>query len=77
MFRIRDILVGTDPDADSDSRICTFDSRIRIPDPALFVSDLQDTNMIILFEGTFKSFFKDKCHEDVTKQKKSRFFLTC
>jgi hypothetical protein len=33
------------------------------PDPALFISDLQDANnkiMLILFEGTFTSFFKDK-----------------
>jgi hypothetical protein len=35
-------------------------------DPAIFVSDLQDVNKIIiffcllLFEGTFTSFFKDK-----------------
>jgi hypothetical protein len=34
------------------------------PDPALFVSDLQDANKkffcLLLFEGTFTSFFKDK-----------------
>ncbi len=40
------------------------------PDPALFVSDLQDAKkkfffalqvfMLILFEGAFTSFFKDK-----------------
>ena len=40
------------------------------PDPALFVSDLQDANKniffsseflcLFLFEGTFTSFFKDK-----------------
>jgi hypothetical protein len=40
-----------DPDADSD--------------PAIFVSDLQDVNKklffcLLLFEGTFTSFFKDK-----------------
>ncbi len=46
-----------DPDAD--------------PDPAIFVSDLQDVNekknfsltfllITVLFEGTFTSFFKDK-----------------
>ncbi len=37
-----------DPDAD--------------PDPAIFVSDLQDVNVfcLLLFEGTFTSFFKDK-----------------
>ncbi len=36
------------------------------PDPAVFVSDLQDVNnklfylSFLLFEGTFTSFFKDK-----------------
>jgi hypothetical protein len=38
------------PDADPDT------------DPAIFVSDLQDVNkkfFILLFEGTFTSFFKD------------------
>jgi hypothetical protein len=38
-----------DPDAD--------------PDPAIFVSDLQDVKKkfcLLLFEGTFTSFFKDK-----------------
>jgi hypothetical protein len=40
------------------------------PDPAIFVSDLQDINRklffllrffaVLLFEGTFASFFKDK-----------------
>ncbi len=41
------------------------------PDPAIFVSDLQDVQklffsnffafwLIVLFEGTFTSFFKDK-----------------
>jgi hypothetical protein len=36
-----------DPDSDPDA------------DPAIFVSDLQDVNLL-LFEGTFTSFFKDK-----------------
>jgi hypothetical protein len=38
------------------------------PGPAIFISDLQDANEklkkmffgILLFEGTFRSFFKDK-----------------
>jgi hypothetical protein len=33
------------------------------PEPAIFVFDLQDANLsfsLLLFEGTFKSFFKDK-----------------
>ncbi len=42
-----------DPDADPDAN----------PDPAIFVSELQDINKIfclLLFEGTFTSFFKVK-----------------
>ncbi len=31
--------------------------------------------MLILFEGTFTPFFKDKSNKEVTKQKKSRFFF--
>jgi hypothetical protein len=47
------------------------------PDPAIFVSDLEDGNKnifffyvfcLLLFEGTFTSFFNDKSHEEVTKQ---------
>jgi hypothetical protein len=30
------------------------------PDPAIFISDLQDVNCLLLFDGTFTSFFKDK-----------------
>jgi hypothetical protein len=35
------------------------------PDPAIFVSDLQNVNKklffcLLIFEGTFTSFFKDK-----------------
>jgi hypothetical protein len=34
------------------------------PDPSIFIIDLQDANKkffcILLFEGTFTSFFKDK-----------------
>jgi len=30
--------------------------------------------MLILFEGTFTPFFKDKSHKEVAKQYKSRFF---
>jgi hypothetical protein len=44
-----------DPDQDAD------------PNPAIFVSDLQDVKklmfflvIMVLFEGTFTSFFKDK-----------------
>jgi|LakMenEpi03Aug12_release.lakeMendotaPanAssembly.Ray.scaffolds.fasta_scaffold4517472_1 hypothetical protein len=48
------------------------------PDPAIFVGELQDVNnkkqiqrffFLLLFEGTFTSFFK------VKKQKESMFFL--
>jgi hypothetical protein len=53
------------PDSDTD------------PDPAIFVIDLQDTNKklkkkrkfcLLLFEGTFTSFLKDKKSKEVTKQ---------
>jgi hypothetical protein len=53
-----------DPDAD--------------PDPSIFIIDLQDANKkiilltkffcILLFEGTFTSFFKGKSQKEVTKQ---------
>jgi hypothetical protein len=51
---------------------------------ALFASGFQDANkakffsviLLSIFEGKFKSVFKDKkSHKEVTKQKKSRFFL--
>ncbi len=61
MLRIHDIL---DLDADLD--------------PAIFIIDLQDANeklifliqffCILLFEGTFTSFIKDKSQKEVTKQ---------
>jgi hypothetical protein len=49
---------GTDPDADP--FLCLMD-----PDPAIFVSDLQDVHKKLFFsliKGTFPTFFKDeKC----------------
>jgi hypothetical protein len=46
-----------DPDAD--------------PDPSIFIIDLQDANKkffcILLFEGTFTSFFKDKNSKRIHK----------
>jgi hypothetical protein len=65
-IRIRGSMPLTDPDSDSD------------PDPAIFVIDLQDGNQklrnffkkvfcLLLFEGAFTSFFKDKCQKEVTK----------
>jgi hypothetical protein len=53
------------------------------PDPAIFVSDLQDVKKkifskvfcLLLFEGTFISFFNGKSHTEVTKQKESTFVL--
>jgi hypothetical protein len=44
------------------------------PDPAIFVFDLQDAKKIffflifclLLFEGTFTSFFKDKSQKNTT-----------
>jgi hypothetical protein len=72
VFRIHDILVWiriwirgsmpltNDPDSDPDA----------YPDPVIFVIDLQDADKnrnlkkkifcLLLFEGTFTSFFKDK-----------------
>jgi hypothetical protein len=55
------------------------------PDTAFFVLDLQDANKnlffcleffcILLFEGTFTSFFEDKkCHKEITKQQESMLF---
>jgi hypothetical protein len=46
------------------------------PDPAIFVIDLQDANKkltkkifcLLLFEGTFTSFFRDKSKKEVTTQ---------
>jgi hypothetical protein len=47
------------------------------PNPAIFIIDHQDANKklifstffcLILFEGTFTSFFKDKSQKEVTKQ---------
>ncbi len=47
MLRIHDIL-GVDPDPDQDPRIHASDKWIRIrildPDPAIFVTDLQDAS---------------------------------
>jgi hypothetical protein len=37
------------------------------PDPAIFVSDVH-VFCLLLFEGTFTSFFKEKRHQEVTKQ---------
>jgi hypothetical protein len=58
-------LLLVDPDPDSD------------PDPAIFVIDLQDASKkinfyhnffcLLLFEGTFTSFFKDKKSKRPTK----------
>ncbi len=48
------------------------------PDPAIFIIDLQDADKkqiffskffcLLLFEGTFTSFFKNKKSKEVTKQ---------
>jgi hypothetical protein len=51
-----------------------------VPDPAIFVIDLQDANKkqffcLLLFDGTFPLFLKIKSHKEVTKQSESRFFL--
>jgi hypothetical protein len=49
------------------------------PGPAIFVTDLQDANKklpvffskffyLLIYEGTFTSFFKTKSHKEITKQ---------
>jgi hypothetical protein len=59
-----------DPDPDAD------------PDPAIFVIDLQDGKKklkafsLLLFEGTFTSFFKDKMSKRSHKTVGIKFFLT-
>jgi len=53
-------------------------------DPAIFVTDLQDTNKnqkkkffrLLLFEGTFTSFFKDKKSKRNHKTVGIKVFLT-
>jgi hypothetical protein len=55
------------------------------PDPAIFVIDLQDANRklilkkffcLLLFEGTFTSFFKDKKSKRSRKTVGIEVFLT-
>ncbi len=56
------------------------------PDPAIFVIDLQDANIkkffvknffcLLVFEGAFTSFLKDKKSKEVAKQYEPMFFLT-
>jgi hypothetical protein len=62
-----------DPDLDSD------------PDPAIFIIDLQNANIkpilkkffcILLFEGTFTSFLKDKKSKRSHKTVEIKVFLT-
>jgi hypothetical protein len=54
-------------------------------DPTIFVSDLQDGNnklfffkalWLLLFEGTFTSFFKDKKTKGSQKKVGIRFYFT-
>jgi hypothetical protein len=63
-----------DPDPDAD------------PDPSIFIIDLQDANQkiifltkffcILLFEGTFTSFFKGKKSKRSHKRVEIKVFLT-
>ncbi len=65
-----------DPDSDPDTD----------PDPSVFIIDLQDVNKklilkkkffcILLFEGTFTSFFKSKKSKRSHKTVEIKFFLT-
>jgi hypothetical protein len=64
----------SDPDPDAD------------PDPSIFIIDLQDANQkiifltkffcILLFEGTFTSFFKDKKSKRNHKTVENKAFPT-
>jgi hypothetical protein len=63
----RSIPLTNDPDAD--------------PNPAVFVSDLQDVNKKLffclkLFEGTFSSFFKDEKVTKKSQNSENNVFLT-
>jgi hypothetical protein len=71
VFRIRDILVGGDPRIRTVLLLTDLADLAPAPDPdpALFVSELQDGNKnflfskflcLFLFEGTFTAFFKNK-----------------
>jgi hypothetical protein len=72
--RILPLTNGSGPNPDSD------------PDPALFVTDLQDANkklifikkvfLLLLFEGTFTLFFKDKKPKRGHRTVKIKVFLT-
>jgi hypothetical protein len=56
------------------------------PDPSIFIIDLQDANKkliflkkiscVLLFEGTFTSFFKDKKSKRSHKTEEIKVFLT-
>jgi hypothetical protein len=48
------------------------------PDPAIFVIDLQGTKLfcLLLFEGTFTSFFKNKKSKRSHKTEGIKVFLT-
>jgi hypothetical protein len=49
------------------------------PDPAFFFIDLQDGNKkvyLLLFDGTFTSFFKDKKSKRSRKTVRNKVFLT-
>ena len=68
--------MGPDPDSDPDA----------VSDPAIFVIDLQDANKkqiflkqlfcLLLYEGTFTSFFKDKKSKRNHKVVEIKVFLT-
>ncbi len=67
MFRISDIL-GPDPDI-----------RLTDPDPAIFVSDLQDSNktiffLLITFKGTFTLFSKIKSKKEKSQNSMNQGF---
>jgi hypothetical protein len=75
VLRIREILLRIRVrNGSTDPYLCLIDPDAD-PDPAIFVSDLQDINKIfhcvfclLLFEGTFTHFSKLKSQKEVTKQ---------
>jgi hypothetical protein len=77
---------GVDPDSDLRIHVLADGSRSRFGyGPAIFIIDLQDANKklekrkffcILLFEGTFTSFFKDKKSKRVHTTVEIKVFLT-
>jgi hypothetical protein len=75
-----------DPDSESDPESDPDPDPDADPDPSIFIIDLQDANKqriflkqffcIVLFEGTFTSFFKDKKSKRSHKTVEIKVYLT-